>query len=194
MSDAIYNGYFWQGEKIRLRPLKIEDAEKKRKEWTDSEARILLECGMDLPPISPDAYKAAIEEMCDFKDTSRFTPFGIETLDEEFVGWINLFKGRSRSGTFSFGISVFREYRKMGYAEEAVRILLRYGFYELRMQKCNSVCLDFNEGSIKLHKKLGFREEGRRRRNVYTGNAYHDEILFGLLKEEFEANDAPFRT
>ena len=189
MSGEFYEGYFWQGEKVRLRPVKIEDAEMKRKEWTDTEARILLEAGMDLPPMSPEAYTKAIEDMCDFRDTSRFTPFGIETLDETFVGWINLFKGQPKNGTFSFGISVFREYRKSGYAEEAVRILLRYCFHELRMQKCNSVCLDFNEGSIRLHQKIGFKEEGRRRRNIFTGNAFHDEILFGLLKEEFEDNE-----
>ena len=38
-----YSNYFWQTEKIRLRGLRPEDAEKKCREWTDSQARSLLE-------------------------------------------------------------------------------------------------------------------------------------------------------
>lgn len=180
-----YDGYFWQGERVRLRPLTLDDAEKKWREWTDSEARLLLEYGMDLPPVSLETYREQLEPMAEFADTSKRISFGIETLDGEFVGWLNV-GPNERHGTFSFGISIFREYRRRGYAEEALRLLFRYMFCERRFEKCNSECLDTSEGSIRLHRKLGFKEEGRRRRSVYASGAYHDRVLFGLLKEEFE--------
>jgi RimJ/RimL family protein N-acetyltransferase len=41
-----------------------------------------------------------------------------------------------------------------------------------------------------MFQKLGGVEEGRRRETVYSGGKYHDEILFGLTREEFEANEA----
>ncbi len=47
-----YLNYFWQTDLIRLRPLRPEDAEKKQREWTDTEARRLLESQLDLPPVS----------------------------------------------------------------------------------------------------------------------------------------------
>ena len=181
-----YDGYFWQGEQVRLRPLTAADAEKKWREWTDSDARLLLEYGMDLPPVSFDAYREQLAPMLEFADTSKRISFGVETLDGEFVGWLNVVPNE-RHGTFAFGISIFREYQRRGYAEEALRLLFRYMFYERRFQKCNSECLDINEGSIRLHLKLGFKEEGRRRRSVYVHGEYHDRILFGLLKEEFSA-------
>ncbi len=189
MKLAPYDGNFWQGEKVRLRPMQIKDAEQKLREYTDTEARAWLQQGLELPPISHEAFVEDIKSHCDFKDTSKYIPFSIDTLDGEYVGWANLFKTNPRSGVFSFSISIYREYRRNGYAEEAVRILLRYGFFELRMQKCNSGCIAINEGSIRLHKKLGFIEEGRIRRSIYLHGEFHDDLYWGLLKEEFEENE-----
>jgi len=44
-----YDGYFWQVNLVRLRSMQIEDAQKKLKEYTDSEARSWLQISMDLP-------------------------------------------------------------------------------------------------------------------------------------------------
>ena len=74
-----------------------------------------------------------------------------------------------------------------------MRILMRYGFYQLRSQKCDSVCLANNEGSIRLHEKLGFVREGRKRRAVYLNGEFVDEVLWGVLKEEFDANEKHYQ-
>ena len=177
---------------MRLRPLRIEDAEKKWREWTDSQARLMLEYGMDLPPVSLKAYTENLRPWCASTDTSRHQEFGIETLANKFVGWINVGGRDERHGTFGSRVSVFREHQRQGHAEEALRILLRYRYYERHYQKCNSACLDLSVASLRLHRKLGFLEEGRRRRTVYAHGAYHDEVPLGLLKEEFEANDGPY--
>ena len=191
MEFEVYDGYFWQGEKVRLRAWQLEDAEKKWREYTDSEARSFLQYEMGLPPVSLAAYTEQLRPYCDFKDTSANIGFAIETLAGEFVGWINMHSIDRRNGVFGFGVSIFREHRRKGYAAEAVTILLRYGFYELRMQKCNSACLEGNVGSLRLHQSLGFREEGHRRRVAYLNGRYHDDVLFGLLKEEFDEKQHP---
>jgi len=35
-------------------------------------------------------------------------------------------------------------------------------------------------------KRLGCKEEGRIRRHIYTDGEYHDELIFGLIGEEFD--------
>jgi RimJ/RimL family protein N-acetyltransferase len=114
--------------------------------------------------------------------------FAIENLEGEQVGGISLHSRDEKNGLFSFGVVVDRQHRRRGYAEDAVIILLKYGFWEKRYQKCNSACVDMNEGSIKLHQKLGFLQEGRRRRQLFLSGEHHDEILFGLTREEFAAH------
>ncbi len=82
-------------------------------------------------------------------------------------------------------MSIFREYQRKGYALNAAKLILRYGFNELRCHKCNSACLDINTGSIAFHQKLGFVEEGRRREDIFMDGCYHDEILYGMTFDEF---------
>ncbi len=183
-----YANYFWQGDKVRLRPFRAEDAPNKWREWTDTEARRFLESQTDLPPVSLAEYTEQMQAGADFRDRSPDRiGFAIETLAGEFVGWINLFIGEGRHGTFSFGLGIFREYQRQGYASEAIRIILRYGFNELRCHKCNSACLASNLASAEMHRKLGFREEGRRREIFFIAGRYEDELVFGMLKEEYDA-------
>lgn len=138
--------------------------------------------------------KAAFAQWADFKDSKSRIMFTIETLDEKPVGGINIHSKDEKNGTFSFGIRINRNHRRKGYGSEALRILLRYGFYELRFQKCNSGCVHINEGSIWLHKSVGFVEEGRQRRTIYTNGQYYAHILFGLTREEFDENEVAYKT
>jgi RimJ/RimL family protein N-acetyltransferase len=181
-----YSRYFWQGEKVRLRPLRIEDAEQRFINSLDSPSRQILQLGIELPT-SAELQKSALEKYVGCKDADGVIIFAIENLEGVNVGGISLHSRDEKNGLFSFGIIINRDQRGKGYAEDAVRILLRYGFWERRYQKCNSACVDTNEGSIALHKKLGFIEEGRRRREVFFNGRYHDDVLFGMTREEFDA-------
>ncbi|HEX5943871.1 MAG TPA: GNAT family protein, partial [Anaerolineales bacterium] len=67
--------------------------------------------------------------------------------------------------------------------------VLRYYFRELRYQKVTIMIYSFNERSIRLHEKLGFKLEGRLRRMVYTNGTFYDELFFGMIIEEFDQID-----
>jgi len=71
------------------------------------------------------------------------------------------------------------------YGEEALRLLIEYAFHHLNLHRISSGAVEFNERSIKLHKKLGFQEEGRLRKERFENGKYWDRTLFGLLKEEY---------
>jgi RimJ/RimL family protein N-acetyltransferase len=183
-----YSHYFWQGEKVRLRPLSLEDAEHGFARSLDTPTRQLLQCGVELPT-SLDLQRTSLERYVGCKEADGVIVFGIETLGGAYAGGISLHSQDEKNGLFSFGVVIDREHRGQGYAADAVRILLRYGFWERRYQKCDSACLHTNEASIRMHEKLGFLEEGRRRRQVFLNGAYHDEVLFGMTREEFDARE-----
>ncbi len=181
-----YARYFWQGDKVRLRPLRLEDAEQSFADQLDSPTRRVLQLGVELPT-SIELLKSSLDKYVGCKDADGVIVFVIETLEGENTGGISYHTRDRKNGTFSFGIVVGRGHRRKGYAQEAIRILIRYGFWERRYQKCNSACAHNNEASIRLHRTLGFVEEGRRRRQVFYGGEHHDEILFGMTREEFDA-------
>jgi len=102
------------------------------------------------------------------------------------VGSINSHTCERANGTFKYGVSINRQHRGKGHATEAICLLLRYFFEELRYQKVTAHVYSFNEESIRLHRRLGFQQEGLLRRMVYTQGQYHDELLFGMTAEEFQ--------
>jgi RimJ/RimL family protein N-acetyltransferase len=183
-----YSRYFWQGEKVRLRPLRIEDAGQSFVSSLDSPSRQFLQLGVELPT-SVKLQRTKLEKYVGCKDAAGVIVFAVENLAGDYVGGVSLHSRDEKNGLFGFGIVIERQYRGQGYAEDAVRIVLRYGFWERRYQKCNSACLHSNEASIRLHKKLGFLEEGRRRRQVFLNGECHDDVLFGMTREEFDARD-----
>jgi RimJ/RimL family protein N-acetyltransferase len=103
------------------------------------------------------------------------------------VGVIGTHRCNSINGRFSYGLYVEPEARRLGYAREAILLLLRYYFDQLRYQKANVTVYDFNAPSLRLHEDLGFTEEGRLRRMIFNAGAYHDEVHFGITVEEFRA-------
>ena len=174
---------FWQGERVRLRPLSVADAEVMIAEERDSESIRVFEAGI-YPMHSLEMMRAWLESVQ--QSSGDVARFAVEDLDGTMVGTANISGWQNRNGTFTFAVRIYRAYQRKGYAKEATKILLRYGFYELGCQKANSETIAFNEASIQLHRALGFQIEGRRRRNAYTAGQYWDEVLFGLTREEFE--------
>lgn len=188
MSDTIldYSHYFWQGDKIRLRAFTVEDAGQRFARSLDSISRQEFNIGIELPT-TVELQKAFLEEYGGCKQANNRIVFALETHERDYAGVLTLHSIDERHGKFSFGILVDRAYRRRGFAEDAVRIILKYGFLERRFQKCNSACDSENHASIHLHRKLGFIQEGRLRREWFYNGDYHDELLFGLTREEYDA-------
>lgn len=175
----------WQGAHVRLRAIEPADAEIHYLWNQESE----MARGVDRvwPPSSRESQRRWAEEASVRKGESDELNLIIETLDGEHVGIINSHDCDRRTGCFAYGIAVRPEHQRQGYASEAIVLLLRYFFAELRYQKCTVDVFSFNEASIRLHERLGFQREGRIRRNQFTGGRYHDTLLFGMTVEEFQA-------
>ncbi len=186
-----YSNYFWQGKLVRLSGLREEDAELAFYERLDSPARQLLQGGIELPT-SIEHMRESIAKYSNCRDIDGLVLFSISDLSDQRVGVLSLHSRDLKNGTFSFGVSISMSYRGKGYAEDAVRLLLKYCFWEQRFQKCNSACLQTNQASIRLHEKLGFIQEGCRRQVCFMNGRYYDEILFGITREEFDATLAEY--
>jgi len=174
---------FWACDKIHLRSCCEADVEIYVNEEKDSESIRFLEGRVD-PPRAAALWKEWIDRQAKQQDPNCLA-FTIESLDQQIVGFANIRDWTNRAGTFTFGIRIFNAYQRQGFALDAAKIILRYGFFELRCQKANSSTIETNVKSIAFHQKLGFQAEGRIRRNDFTDGHYYDALLFGLTVEEF---------
>jgi RimJ/RimL family protein N-acetyltransferase len=178
------NHSIWQGERVRLRAVEPEDW-KIFNQW-DLDSDMARDCyWVPFPKSQEAARKWALDLSLEAPKGDAFS-FVIENHKGEFVGNINPHDCDPRSGTFKYGLAIRREFQRQGYASEAIRLVLRYFFQELRYQKVTVDIYAFNEASIKLHEKLGFQHEGRVRRVYFTNGEYHDSLILGMTREEYE--------
>lgn len=76
------------------------------------------------------------------------------------------------------------ENRGKGYGQEALRLLLDYGFDYLNLNNIMLKVFSFNDRAISCYKKIGFKEIGRRRQSYYLKGRFYDEVFMDILKEE----------
>jgi len=81
-----------------------------------------------------------------------------------------------------------------GYGTETAKLLLNEVFRQLNLHRAEWWTYAENNLSIQLAKKLGFKEEARLRDAVFFDNGYHDLVVLGLLKQEFESIKAVSET
>ncbi|AZN41220.1 GNAT family N-acetyltransferase [Paenibacillus albus] len=176
--------YAWSGSKVRLRPVRPEDWAEFHNNDLDSEnARLCDE--IHFPRSEEGTGIWAVHQSQNGPDGDNVF-LAIATLDGTLVGSMNTMSCNARTGTFKYGISIFREHWRNGYATDAVKTVLRYYFEELRYQKVNASVYAFNDGSVALQEHLGFQLEGKLRNMIYTKGQHYDEYIYGLTKAEFE--------
>ena len=73
-----------------------------------------------------------------------------------------------------------------GYGTEAMLLLLDYAFNHKNLHKVQAIVLKDNIASLKMHKKLGYIEEGLLRENIYKDGKYKDQVILSLLKSEYK--------
>ena len=72
-----------------------------------------------------------------------------------------------------------------GYATEAARTMVQFGFDYLGLHRIWSWCIAENVASARVLEKLGMRQEGRLRESEHFKGRWWDTLLYGILEHEF---------
>jgi RimJ/RimL family protein N-acetyltransferase len=77
------------------------------------------------------------------------------------------------------------KWQEKGYATDALQILLKYCFCELRLHRIYAIIFEYNESSTKFFERNGFKFEGRHREARFWDAKFHDELVYGILDYEY---------
>ena len=83
------------------------------------------------------------------------------------------------------GYTLAPERQGQGYATEAVRAVLERLFTVQGLHKVSAECDARNVASARLLERVGFTREGLRRRHTWIKGEWTDDLLYGLLEEDF---------
>jgi len=176
-----------KGNKVLLRSVKRSDIKYFLKWYNDPEILQYLAMYLPMTEISEEKW---IEAVSIKKDMVFFVIEAIKNNSrKKTIGTCGLSNINAKDHYAEFGIAIGeKKFWNNGYGTEAAQLLIDYGFMQLNLHRIHSGVYEFNAGSLKMHEKLRFTEEGHSRKEVYKNGKYWDKINFGLLKEEWEKN------
>ena len=85
------------------------------------------------------------------------------------------------------GFSLATAYQGQGYGSEAVRRIIEELFAERGLHRISAECDARNTSSARLLERVGFRREGYLVSNTWLKGEWTDDLLFGLLAEDWAA-------
>ncbi|WMJ76060.1 MULTISPECIES: GNAT family N-acetyltransferase [unclassified Sedimentibacter] len=168
-----------EGSKVYLSPINIDDAEIYVKWLNDfnvtdgigtSSATVSLESEKEWLSKNTSGYQFAIIRLEDDKLIGNCGFHGIMQLRQ--CAEVGLFIGDE-------------ENRSKGYGQDALDLLVSYGFDYLNLNNIMLKVFSFNERAISCYKKVGFKEIGRRRESYYLKGKFYDDVYMDILKKEY---------
>lgn len=139
--------------------------------------------GLASPPTRPDQF-AAFLKRCRLDTTACF--FICRRTDRAILGTINvsqIYRGAFQSAYLGYHIGA--HYAGQGYMTEALALILRYTFAELKLHRLEANIQPGNAASIALVKRAGFVKEGFSRRYLKICGRWRDHERWAILAEDW---------
>jgi ribosomal-protein-alanine N-acetyltransferase len=83
------------------------------------------------------------------------------------------------------GYQIGAEFARQGYMTEAIQLMLRYAFTDLKLHRIEANIQPGNVASIALVKRAGFVREGYSRRYLKIGGRWRDHERWAILVEDW---------
>ena len=170
-----------KGKKVFLRPPTPEDFE----EFVRiNRASRTLHRGLANPPLDEKSFKSFL--LRNEQETNE--GFLIcRAADGAIAGFINLsqiFRGNFQNAYLGYYSGA--EFAGKGFMTEAIALILRFAFKDLKLHRIEANVQPHNLSSIAVLRKNGFVKEGFSRRYLKISRKWCDHERFAIIAEEWE--------
>ena len=176
-----------RGSSLLLRELRTEDVaamheivgDRRVTDWLSFDARTLQETG--------EMLESAQKRRLLTPRTEYYV--GMQAPDGMLVGFIRL--ATDGAAAAKVGYAVRHDAWGKGYATEALRLVLAFGFGQLELHRITAAVGPDNRGSLAVLRHVNFVHEGRLREHVFTNGSWRDSLLYSLLRHEWPKAQNP---
>ena len=109
-----------------------------------------------------------------------------EKITDKVIGGIGLMNFDWKNKNAELGYWIGKKYRGKGYAPEAINLILKFGFKELKLNRIWAAAFETNISSIKVLKKTNFKYEGLMRKTVLKLGKWQNQVMYSMLSSEFK--------
>ncbi|NLG33308.1 MAG: GNAT family N-acetyltransferase, partial [Syntrophomonadaceae bacterium] len=114
--------------------------------------------------------------------------FGISLLEvDELIGSCQLNNINYVHSCAELQIRIGEENKRgKGYGQETVKLLLKYGFHDLNLNRIQLQVFSNNQVACHMFEKVGFKCEGVLRRAAHRDGSFIDVMVMGVLRDDYE--------
>jgi len=110
----------------------------------------------------------------------------IEKTNGRCIGQIAFFLVDSINNFSEIEYCISADFQCMGYATEATKAIIKYGFEEINLHKIQICHKSNNLASKRVIEKCGFTFEGSLRDFFFINGKYYDRLYYSILKREYK--------
>ncbi|MEU8761508.1 GNAT family protein [Streptomyces sp. NPDC048659] len=174
-----------RGKRIALRARYEEDIPVLRTELYDDVVNSSRSDSSPWRPASPGSEdpRLAVDEQ-----KERYVPFSVVDLEGgALVGSASLWGIDTHNRLAHLGVDLLPAWRGKGYGSDVVAVLCHYGFVVRGLRRLQVETLADNHAMLRAAERNGFVREGVLRSSAWVLGEILDEVLLGLLAEEWRA-------
>ncbi len=172
-----------KGKKVRLRALEKNDLAKVW-EWMNDEEVMWFwaEPGNTQSLAEVEQWFAGLQEVAGYSSKQ----FIIEAEEGTPIGRIFYEHLDTKHQRAEVGMQIGeKEQWGRGYGTDTMIAFLEYLFNELGLHRVYLHVQSYNTRALRCYEKCGFTQEGTLRQNTFTRGEYHDDLVMGILRDEF---------
>ncbi|WYP27286.1 GNAT family protein [Alkalihalobacillus sp. FSL W8-0930] len=118
---------------------------------------------------------------------SQFAFAIIEKETNILIGSVELTIRDTQHQAAELSYIIHPNYWGSGYASEAVRLMLTFGFSQLNLNRIYAKCDPRNKGSERVMQKVEMVWEGRLREDLLLADGWRDSLIYSLLARDFNS-------
>ena len=113
--------------------------------------------------------------------------FPVFLIDEDILIGHIFFDKYFGEHTYEIGWVFNPKYYNKGYASEAAKAILKFGFEKMKLHRIIATCQPQNIPSYRVMEKIGMRREGYFKKCIPNGIEWWDEYYYAILAEEWKS-------
>lgn len=175
----------FETSRLILRPFELTDANEVQKLAGDIEvAKTTLNIPFPYPDGAAEKWIEATHQSSEKKDNYAFAM--VRKDNGLLIG--NMSMGISQKHKRAeLAYWVGKQYWGQGYATEAAKRIVQFGFEDLKLNRIFAAAMTKNPGSYKVMIKIGMKNEGMFKQHVLKWDVFEDLVFYGMTKSDHDA-------
>lgn len=174
-------------ERLILRRFELSDTDAVFRNWASDE--YLQKMYSEPVYETTEAVQGLLQNYIDKYEREDYYRWAVILRDTgECIGQIAYFYVDSKNHFAEIEYCIGAAFQRKGYATEAVRAIMSYGFEKIALHKVQICCKTINPASRRVIEKSGLTYEGTLRDYFYMDGEYVGRNYFSMLRSEYEAS------